>query len=396
MLPLDGIRILALSQFGAGPYGTLHLADLGAEVIKIEDPTTGGDVSRSVQPRAINGDSLYYQCFNRNKYSVALDLRQPEGMAVLHDLVRVSDGLFANLRGGQMEKLKLRYADLAHLNPRIVCCALTGYGSSGPRHTEPAYDYVVQGYSGLMSLTGEPDGPPSRAGVSVVDFVTGVTAMLGLVTGILAAQRTGQGSDVDVNLLDSAVSMLNYLAVWTLNTDFHPTRTPWSSHAALVPSQIFPTQDGYLVVMCAKEKFWQILAEEMDLAELIVDPRFKTFADRNRHRETLVAILIDRFKTRTTAQWLTQLRGKIPCGPVNSVEEALTDEQVIANGMILDVEHPTLGLVRQTATPIHFAGVETPRRPGSSLGVDTERILRDYLGYSNDRINGLRTRNVIG
>ena len=261
--PLEGVRIIAISQFGAGPYGMMLLADLGAEVIKIEDPATGGDVSRSVAPGEIGGDSLYFQSLNRNNRCITLDLRSEAGKGVLRDLVRVSDGLFSNLRGDLPATLGLMYDDLSTFNPAIVCCSLTGFGQTGPRHAEPGYDYLIQAYSGMMSLTGEPDSPPARAGVSVVDFSGGIAAALGLVSGILQARATGKGCDVDVSLLDTAVSMLNYLAAWTLNSEYTPERLPNSSHPTLYPSQVLKTADGYLAIMCAKEKFWQALVSEL-------------------------------------------------------------------------------------------------------------------------------------
>ena len=193
---LHGVRILAVEQFGAGPFGTLHLADLGAEVIKIENPKAGGDVSRAVPPLTTPGDSLYFQSFNRNKHSLTLDLKHPEGMTVLHDLVRVADAIFFNLRGDQPSKLGLTYEQLQHINPKIVCCSLSGFGMTGPRHAEPAYDYLMQAYAGWMSLTGDPNGPPTKSGLSVVDYAGGVIAMMGLLAGLLNVQRTGQGCDI--------------------------------------------------------------------------------------------------------------------------------------------------------------------------------------------------------
>jgi crotonobetainyl-CoA:carnitine CoA-transferase CaiB-like acyl-CoA transferase len=395
MLPLAGVRILALSQFGAGPFGTLHLADLGAEIIKIEDPATNGDVARYVPPGAADGDSLYFQSLNRNTRSITLDLRRPDGRQVFHDLVRVSDGVFSNLRGDQPEALGLTYGTLEALNPRIVCCSLSGFGMTGPLRDEPGYDYVVQAYAGLMSLTGEPGSPPARSGVSVIDFAGGVTAMLGLLIGLLGAQRTGRGCDVDVSLLDTAVGMLNYLAAWTLNAGYQPERLPFSSHPTLYPSQVFGTSDGYLVVMCAKEKFWQALVEVLDAPDLGADPRFRTFADRYRHREALIAGLQERFRQKTTAQWLTVLRGKVPCAPVNTVQQALEQEQVLAREMVIEVEHPTLGTLRQTSTPIKIGGATRRHQPAPALGADTDAILRDILGYSEERVRKLRSTGAV-
>jgi crotonobetainyl-CoA:carnitine CoA-transferase CaiB-like acyl-CoA transferase len=395
MLPLAGYRILAVSQFGAGPYGTLHLADLGAEVIKIEDPAAGGDVARGVPPHAADGDSLYFQAFNRNKRSLTLNLAHPDGQAILHDLVRISDGLFSNLRGDQPARLGLTYDRLKAHNPRLVCCALTGFGTTGPRRDEPGYDYLAQAYAGLMSLTGEPDAPPARSGVPMVDYAGGLTAMLGLLAGLLRAQRTGLGGDVDVSLLDTAVAMLSYLAIWTLNTDYRPRRLPDSSHPTLYPSQIFQTRDGHLAIMCAKEKFWQALAAALGSPEWADDPRFRTFADRYRHRDALIPLLKERFLTRTTDEWLARLRGQVPCAPVNTVEAALADEQALARGMVIEVEHPTFGALRQTGAPIKIDDLPTPRRAAPGLGADTDAILSTLLGYPAERIAALRAAGIV-
>jgi crotonobetainyl-CoA:carnitine CoA-transferase CaiB-like acyl-CoA transferase len=371
------------------------LGDLGAEIIKIEDPATEGDVSRSVQPEARDGDSLYFQSLNRNNRGITLNLRSPEGKAVLHDLVRVSDGIFSNLRGDHPRKLGLLYEQLQAVNPKIVCCSLSGFGMTGPRHAEPGYDYLIQAYSGMMSLTGEPHAPPARAGVSVVDFSGGLAAALGLVTGILAAQRTGRGSDVDVSLLDTAVSMLNYLASWTLNIDYSPRRLPGSSHPTLYPSQVSATADGYIAIMCAKEKFWRALLVAMDDPHLAADSRFTTFADRFQHGVELASTLDRLFRTRPTGEWLSRFRGKVPSAPVNSVEEALRDEQVLARNMVIHIDHPTFGEIRLTGNPIKFAGADDIYEPAPSLGTDTEAILSGELGYSPEQIAELRAQGVI-
>jgi crotonobetainyl-CoA:carnitine CoA-transferase CaiB-like acyl-CoA transferase len=394
--PLEGVRILAVSQFGAGPFGTQVLADLGAEVIKIEDPGVGGDVSRYVPPFAGEADSPYFQSFNRGKRSLTLNLRHPDGQAVLHDLVRVSDAVFNNARGDLPGKLGLTYEALKAVNPKVVCCSLTGFGTTGPRAAEPAYDYLIQGYAGYMSVTGEPDGPPGKCGVSVIDFAGGYAAMIGLMVGLFDAQRTGVGRDLDVSLLDTAVSMLSYFAIWTLNRDWAPERTRDSAHQVLVPAQNFPTKDDWIVVFCSKDKFWQELVEAMDAPELARDPRFRTFPDRHVHREALLPLLKARFATRTTADWLDRLRGRVPCAPVNDVREALADEQVRARDMIVEVEHPEFGTLKEVRSPIRTEGeVRVPRR-APRLGEDTDEILGEILGYGRTTIAGLRERGVIG
>lgn len=392
---LNGIRILAIEQFGAGPFGTLHLADLGAEVIKIEDPATGGDISRVMPPHTIEGDSLYFQSFNRNKRSLTLDLKHPAGKQIFHDLVRISDAVFNNLRGDQPAKLGLMYDQLKPFNPRIVCCSLSGFGLTGPRHAEPAYDYLMQAYAGWMSLTGDPAGPPAKSGLSMVDYAGGALAMTGLLAALLNAQRTGQGCDIDVSLLDTAISMLNYVAIWTLNRDYHPQRLADSAHPTLTPAQAFPTQDGYLVIFCAKEKFWRALTEVLEAPELFADPRYSSFATRLQHRDALIANLQSRFLTRKTQEWLDRLRGKVPCAPVNSVEQALEDAQVLARDMIMRVEHPVFGNLRQVRTAIKVSDAVDHTRPGPALGADTADILHEVLGYSAETIALLREQGVL-
>jgi crotonobetainyl-CoA:carnitine CoA-transferase CaiB-like acyl-CoA transferase len=395
-LPLDGVRIIALSQFGAGPFGMMQLADLGAEIVKIEDPSTGGDVARYVPPFREQQDSLYYQAFNRNNKSITLNLRVPEARAVLHDLVAVSDGLFSNLRGDQPEKLGLTYAHLEHVNPRIVCCSLSGFGMTGPRRAEPGYDYLFQAYAGYMALTGDPSTPPAKSGISIIDMSGGFAAALGLMVGIVQAQRTGRGSDVDVSLMDTAISMLTYLATFNLNRDYEPERLPDSAHPTLYPSQVFQTHDGYVVVTVMKEKFWPLLCAALERSDLTLHPHFVDFDARYQHRDELLAILKDGFGTRTTAEWMERLAGTVPCAPVNSIEQALQDPQVLARNMIVETENAAFGPMRHVAGAIKFPGQDRQLHEAApDLGAHTDQVLRDELAYSPDQIDRLRACGAI-
>jgi crotonobetainyl-CoA:carnitine CoA-transferase CaiB-like acyl-CoA transferase len=394
-LPLEGVRILALTQLGAGPYAMTLLGDLGAEIIKIEDPTIGGDEARTVPPFAEEGDSPYFQSLNRNAKSLTLNLRTARGVEVFHRLVRVSDAVYANARGDLPAKLGLDYASLRSVNARIVCCSLSGFGKTGPRAADPGYDFLMQALAGFMSVSGDPGSSPTRCGVSVVDFSAGLASITGLLIGLLRARETGIGCDVDVSLLDTAISMLNYLAVWNLNKGFRLDRQPDSAHQTLVPSQNFPTKDGYLVIMCMKEKFWQRLADLLGLAHLKDETRFRTFQDRLAHRGELIALLKDALRTKTTDEWLALLRGHVPCAPVYDVEQALKDEQVLAREMVITVDHPRFGPLREVGCPVKIDDVRPRYGPASRLGADTEDLLRDLLGLSHGEIERLRERGAI-
>ena len=353
-------------------------------------------MSRHVGPYTADNDSLYFQSFNRGKKSITLDLKHPDGQAVLRDLARVSHAVYNNLRGDLPARLGLTYAALADVNPAIVCCSLSGFGATGPRAAEPAFDYLIQGYAGWMSITGEPDAPPGKCGVSVVDFAAGYASMAALMAGVWDASRSGVGRDIDMSLLDTAVSMLSYFAIWTLNRDWAPTRVADSGHQALVPAQNFPTRDGWIVIFCNKEKFWTALVEALELPAVGGDVRFRTFADRLAHKDVLVPILKTRFAERTTAEWLARLRGKVPCAPVNTIAQALDDEQVRARDMVIEVKHPRFGVLREVASPVKTPGAILTPAPAPSLGQHTDEVLGDLLGYTADRIAALRAAGALG
>jgi crotonobetainyl-CoA:carnitine CoA-transferase CaiB-like acyl-CoA transferase len=395
-LPLSGLRILAPTQLGAGPFGLTFLADLGADVVKVENPETRGDEARAVPPFADTAahDGLYFQALNRGARSVTLNLRHPEGRALLRRLVARYDAVFNNLRGDLTEALGLDYASLRDANPRVVCCSLSGFGRTGPRRDEPAYDYLLQAYAGFMSVTGEPDAPPTKCGVSIVDFSGGVLAALALMIGLHRARATGEGGDVDVSLLDTALTMLNYMAAWSLDRGWAPVRHPGGAHQSLVPSQTFATRDGWIVVMVMKEKFWARLVERLDLPAARDDPRFRTVADRLANRAALVPLIARRFLDADTAHWLALLRGHVPVAPVYTVAEALADEQAQAREMIVDVEHPVFGVLRQVGSPIKIGGVRPRYRAASALGADTDAVL-DEIGVDATERARLRDAGVV-
>jgi len=397
MRPLEDVRIVAVEQYGAGPFGSLHLADLGAEVIKIEDPRVGGDVGRYVPPYAEGEDSLFFEAFNRGKRSLSLDMTTEAGRTVFEDLVRVSDAVYSNLRGDVPSKLRITYDDLQHLNPAVVCCSLTGFGMTGPRRGEPGYDYVLQGLAGWMALTGEPDGPPTKSGLSLVDYSGGFVAAISLLAGLHGARRDGRGMDCDVSLYDTAIGLLTYPAVWHLNAGFQPARTRHSAHPSLVPFQAFAAKDGWLVVGCAKEKFWARLTEVLGHPEWAVDPRFATFAERQRNSDVLLPMLEAEFLTRTVDEWLEPLyAASIPCGPINDVERALTEEHTRARDLVVTTEHPRYGTVRQLASPVRVGSEQPQYRRAPMRNEDFDYVVRDLLRYDDARIAELGGAGAFG
>lgn len=394
---LQDVRILAIEQFGAGPFGSVHLADLGAEVIKIEDPASGGDTGRYVPPFASGEDSLFFETFNRNKKSISLDLAHPAGQRVFRDLVRVSDVVYSNLRGDVPERIGITYAALRELNPAVVCCSLSAFGMTGPRRAEPGYDYVLQGIAGWMSLTGEPDGPPCKSGLSMVDFSGGLVAGMAILAGLHAARRDGTGGDCDVSLFDTAVAMLSYQATWHLTEGFEPERKGRSAHPSLVPFQAFPTADRWIVVACAKEKFFPRLAAAVGRPGLAADPRFATFADRRANAGQLQAELDEVLTSRPAQHWLDALRAAgVPCGPVNDVAEALSDPQTLARGLVVTTEHPHLGRVEQVASPVRVGAARPDYRRAPLRNEHAAPLLRDLLGYDDQSIAALASSGAFG
>lgn len=395
--PLADLRVIAVEQFGAGPWGTLQLADLGADVIKVEDPSVGGDVGRYVPPFQDGTDSLFFESFNRNKRSITLDLREPQGRLVFEDLVRGADAVFSNLRGDQPKKLRLRYADLAPVNPRIVCVSLSGYGTTGPRASEGAYDVTIQALAGWMSVTGGPPAPPTKSGLSLVDFCAGYVAAVGTLAAVWQARRDGAGGDVDLSLFETALSLLAYMGTWSASRGWEPRRMPDSSHQTIVPFQAFRAADGWLVVACAKEDMWRRLCAALERSDLGDDPRFARFPDRNEHRDELLRILRDLFATEPVEHWVRTLEAhRVPCSPVNGIEAALEDEQALARGAVVGYRHPVLGNVAMPASPFHTIRGAPPTRRGPYLGEHTRHVLAAVCGYDEARIDDLARSSALG
>lgn len=394
MLPLENVRVLAVEQYGAGPFGTMFLADQGAEVVKIENPRDGGDMARDVGPYFVGErDSLFFHAFNRNKKSLTLDLSRDEGRAVFHRLVAGADAVASNLRGDVPAKLGLTYEALREHNPAIVCAHLSAYGRTGPRATWPGYDYLMQAEAGYFSLTGEPGGPPARFGLSIVDLMTGLALAYALLAGLTQARATGEGRDMDVSLFDVAMNNTNYLASWYLNAGHEQGREPRSAHPSLVPCQLYTTADGWIFIMCNKEKFWPALCEAIGEPAWGADPRFARFKDRLANRDLITRMLDEVLSRRTTAEWLAVFGGVVPAAPINDIRAALENPFVTDEGRIQDVVRPDGSTLRLLAPPVTCSD-PPPDRAGPDLGQHTDDLLRD-AGLDDAAIAGLRRAGVI-
>lgn len=394
-LPLSGLKVLSIEQYGAGPFGTQQLADLGADIIKVENFKDGGDIGRHVGPHFFApGESHFFEAFNRNKRSIALDLKAPEAREVLLALVGEVDAVFNNLRGDLPAKLGLDYTALSGANPKVVCVHLSAYGRDGSRAAWPGYDYLMQAEAGFLSVTGEPNGPPARFGLSIVDYMTGTTAAMALLAGVLDARQTGQGRDLDVSLYDVALTNLAYVGTWYLNGGTQTTRQPRSSHPSLTPSQLYRTADGWLFVMCQKEKFWEIFAGLVGHPEWTKDPDFDSFAARLRSRDRLNDTIDDALSSRTTEEWVTLLGGKVPVAPVYDVAGALDAPFAHERERIVAFEHPKHGPIRGVASAVRVAGAELPTQAAPALGQDTEAVLLS-AGFDEERIALLRERRAV-
>jgi crotonobetainyl-CoA:carnitine CoA-transferase CaiB-like acyl-CoA transferase len=395
--PLADLRVLSIEQFGAGPWATLQLADLGAEVIKVEDPSAGGDVGRYVPPYQEDESSLYFETFNRNKRSVSLDLRHPDARPVFEDLVRECDAVFSNLRGDQPAKLGLRYRDLEHVKPTIVCCSLSGFGMTGPRARQGAYDWTVQGLAGWQSVTGDPDGPPTKSGLSLADYCGGYVAAVALLAAVWRARRDGVGADVDLSLFEAALAQLAYLGTWAASRGYEPVRRANSAHQSIVPFQNFEAADGWLVVACPKQTLWERLCEAIGRPDLLEDERYRTFAGRDEHRDELLAELDAVFRAQPVAAWVELLSASgVPCAPVNDIAAALADPQVGVREAIVEIPHPLLGPVRQIASPLRLDGFTPPAARAPFRGEHTASVLRGVCGYDHARIAELEAAGVFG
>ena len=397
--PLAGVRVLAIEQYGAGPFASLYLSDMGAEVIKIKPTPSGtqkgGDSARQSGPHFLGeNDSQFFQTFNLGKRSIALDLKSPAGRAVFEKLVGTADAVMNNLRGDQPDRLGITHQALKAVKPSIVCAHLSGYGRSGPRAAWPAYDYLMQAEAGFIALTGDPEGGGTRMGLSVVDYLTGLTTAFALTSALFGAMRTGRGRDVDVTLYDVAVHQLTYPAIWYLNVGTTTERRPRGGHPAVVPCEQFPVADGAIYVMCMLPKFWRALCEITGLPDLAADPRFADVPSRFRNRDALAAILDPVFATRTMADWVAAFAGRLPAAPVLSLAQALDNPFLAERGGIQNVDHPAKPGMRVLSNPIRLDGAVMKARPGPGLGADTDALLGE-LGYDPAAIAALRAEGAV-
>ncbi len=390
---LEGTRVLDVSRVLTGPYCTLMLADLGAEVIKIEMPEKGDD-TRAWGPPFLGGESAYFLSVNRNKKSVTVNLKAPEGREVVLKLAAQSDVFLENFAPGVAQRLGLGYEDVRAVNPRMVYCSISGFGQDGPYRDVPAYDIILQGMGGLQGITGEPGQAPVRIGVAVADIAGGMFAAYAIVAALFRREKTGAGERIDVSLLETQLAWLTYMSGYYFATGEDPERAG-SRHPTIVPYQAFSTTDGFLNVAAGNDEIFRRLCEAIGRPELATDPRFATNPKRVENRLELEPLLERILAARTTSEWMGILtRHTVPAGPVYRLSEIVRDPQVAARKMVLSLRHPTAGTIRQFAPPFRATENRGPHVPPPLLGQHTEEVLRN-LGYSAERVSELRRAKVI-
>ena len=393
--PLDGIRVLDLTRVLAGPYCTMFLGDLGAEVVKVEQPGVGDD-TRGWGPPFTGGESAYFLCVNRNKKSVTIDLKSTEGVALLQRLAERADVLIENFRPGTMERLNLGEKDLRAANPRLIYASLSGFGADGPMSDAPGYDLIVQAWGGLMSITGPADGEPSKVGVAIIDLVAGLMLGKSIAAALFAREKLGVGQKIDTSLLEAEVACLinvgsNYLVEGNI-----PRR--WgNAHPSIVPYQSFKTEDGYLVIGVASEGIWRRFCQAIGRAEWADDSRFEKNSNRVENRSLLIGLLAEIFLSRSTDEWLKLLNSaEVPCAPVQTVDQVFKAPQVLHREMLVQVEHPTAGTVRMAGIPVKFSLTPASvRLPPPLLGQHNEEVLESWLGIDDKEISELKRKTVI-
>lgn len=391
--PLEGVRVLDLSTMLAGPFGSMMLGDLGAEVIKVE--TLTGDNTRNFPPHFHKGESLYYMSFNRNKKSVTIDLKKEEGRQVFYELVRRSDVVWDNYRDGITKKLKVDYETLREINPAIICCSITAYGENNPYdHNDPTYDLCIQAMSGVLDMTGERDRPPVKLGVPMADLSGGWFGVVGVLAALLSRGVTGRGQKVDISMLDGLSALNCYEAAYLLNTGSVPQRLG-TQHRSLVPYQIFRTKDLYIAIVVASDKFWKNLCQALSCPELIDCPEYRDLEGRFQNREKLVEWLESVLTQRTCGEWLDILKaGGVPCAPVNTLEPALREPALLHRGMVVSMDHEG-DPVKVLGNPVKLSENPPRYQCPPRLGQDTAEVLGRLLNYSEERIRRLAEEKTV-
>lgn len=385
MQPLQNIRVLDLSRVLAGPYCTMVLGDLGAQVIKVEPPE--GDETRGWGPPFAGGESAYYLCVNRNKRGMVVNLKTDEGKNILRELALKSDVLVENFRPGTLKKFGLDYAALRGLNPGLVYCSITGFGQTGPLKDMPGYDFMIQAMGGIMSVTGEPEGEPMKVGVAVADLFAGQNAVISILAALQARNITGEGQFIDIALFDSQLGWLANVASNFLISGKNPNRYG-NAHANIVPYQSFQARDGWFVAAVGNDRQFEAFCRIIGRPEIAVDERFSTNSARVRNRETLIPMLEPIFLEKTVSEWLSLIGGQFPCGPINDLEQVFSMPHVQERGMLVRMEHPTIGSLPQVGSPLKMEGTPVAYRlPPPLMGQHTSGILKEMLGFSDETVS---------
>ncbi len=390
--PLEGIRVLDLTTMMAGPFGSMTLGDLGAEVIKIESPSQG-DGTRTFPPYFHHGVSAYFLSLNRNKKSVTIDLKKERGREIFYRLTERSDVVYDNFRPGILTNLKIDYTTLAAINPRIICSSITAFGSDSPYGDRPAYDLTIQALSGVMSLTGEPGGAPLRMGIPTGDLAGALFSVIGIMGALRERDLSGRGRMVDISLLDSQLSLLTYQAAYYFLSGVLPEPLG-SSHTSIVPFQAFKARDGYFCVAVVGERMWGRFCRAIERGELVADRRFASGADRLHHRRELTSELAGIFSTKSRGLWVERLqREGVPAAPVNNLAEALAEPAVLARNMVIEVDHRG-EKVSLLGNPVKLDGMNEEYSPPAALGQDTEAVLGE-LGVRAEEFQALKDEGVV-
>lgn len=398
MKPLDGIKVIDLTHMLAGPYAGMVIADLGAEVVKVE-PLNTGEMTRGLLKSdpdySFKEFGAYFLTLNRNKKSVSLDLKSEEGLKVFHNLVKSADVILNNFSAGVVKKLKIDFDSLKSINPRIITCSITGFGETGPHSTRPAYDQIVQAYSGGMSITGPDVNTPTRAGIPIGDLGSGLYSVIGILSALLSREKTNTGQHIDMSLLDVQISLLTYMATMQTLSNIDPEPIG-NAHFVHVPYNSFTTQNGFVVIAVITDAFWEALLDVVKVDSLR-DPKFSKSIDRLKNQEFIESELNKVLSTKSSEFWIKELNdAKVPCGPINTLSQALSDEQVIHRNMIVEVEHPDGGKVKMPGNPVKLSYTdEVSYTPPPHLGAHTKEVLKEWGGYDENGIQSLIDNNIV-